>query len=1729
MTVMAGKSGRAQAFLRARFGVLGAVVVLGTVTAVTPVDAQAERVPVVAVEEVRTLELDDVGIVDPVGVAVTADGQSIYVVDAADQQVVVEVDYAEQKIGESPLAAELNAGDTLTLAPEGDAPVDVAPKGDPPEGAPNARSLGIESFQGASTDPATGEQYLGDADNNQVLVLDSSGELNRVLDLSSAGVGRLQDLAVAPSGDQTDDPDTLSLYVVDDGSDPATVKEITTMAVAEVAALAATDVASLVQTINTGTGINPNSPDSSGISWLTSSNQLVLSDSEVNEYSYFEDVNVWHMSTSGTVNSTGVTTDWSNEPTGLTVDNAGNRSFTTDDNDKTITEVLMGPDQLPGTADDTIVREFSTLGYGNSDPEDVTYDTTRGWLHIADGSNKEVFTIDPGPNGQFEGGNDDVITQWDTEVFGVRDPEGITYDPVNDSLTLVDYRDLMAAEFTVFGAEIRQIDISASNLAHPAGATWAPSSDGLSTNLWVVDRGTDGSSPRDGQLVELSVPTIGGPAEPEISVAPTSVSFGSVVLGTSGLATVTVTNVGSAPLSVTATTLGGADASSFAIDSGGGATTVGPGTSHNIGLSFSPTELRSYSATLTIDSDDTDEPSVVVPLSGDGVDVPPPSEEVTVEAVYQGGSISSAFVSSGSVSVTPQNLYLAVVTTKSHQDVVGVTGLGGTWTLLDTQCAGRSQTGITVYSTSDAVSSGVVTATLGGSPSNAAIAVVEYAGADQTTPFGTPQSANTNGSNGACAGGTDSNTYSVPVTTVGADSMVSSFVAIRNRTHSPGLGFTELVEFAQGSGGSAAGMAIQTQSVPSPTTVDVSGLISSSVDWAVVAVEVRGGPTGPPVPDIAANPGSLSFGPVVTGESGSASVTVSNDGTGPLSVSATTLGGADASLFSIDAGGGAFVLTPGSSQDIDLSFSPSALGSFSATLTIDSDDPDEPSLVVPLSGDGVSAPPPDITVNPTSVAFGSVVTGSSGSASVLVSNDGTGDLSVTATTLGGTDPSLFSIDAGGGAFTLAPGANRLIDLSFSPTALGSFSATLTIDSDDPDEPSVVVPLNGDGVDVPPPAEEVTVEAVYQGGSSGSAFVASPSVTVTPGNLYLAVVSSKRHEDVIGVSGLGGTWTLVDSQCGGRSQTGVTVYSTTSASSTGTVTATLGGAPTNTAIAVIEYAGADQASPLGTPQSANTNGSNGACAGGSDSSSYSLPLTTTTNDSMVTGFVGIRNKSHTPGAGFTELVEFTQGNGGGSAGLAIQTQSVPSPTTVDVAGTTNSNVDWAVIAVEVKGGPAGPPIPDIAVNPTSVAFAPVVTGSSGSATVTVTNEGTGSLSISSTSLGGADASLFSIDSGGGSVILGPGTSRDIDLSFSPTALGSFSATLTIDSDDPDEPSVVVPLSGDGVAAPPPDIAVSPGSVSFGSVVTGSSGSSSVLVSNDGSGSLSVSATTLGGTDASLFSIDGGGGAFVLAPSESRVIDLSFSPTALGSFSATLTIDSDDPDEPSVVVPLSGDGVDVPPPADEVTVEAVYQGGSSAVDTVSSAPVTATFGRLYLAAISTKSDKDVVAIDGLGATWQLIDAQCAGRSQTGMTLYATTDAGSSGVVTATLSSAPTNAVIAVIEYGGADTVTPLGSPVSANTNGLDGACGGGVDASSYSVPISTQTSNSMVTSFVAIRNRSHTEGAGFTELLDFTQGSGGGTAGMAVQTQLVPTPTSLNASGTTSSTVDFAVIAVEIRTG
>ena len=913
---------RARPRRRAALAVTAMVAMLAGTVVTGPLAGAAKPkshpLPSVAVDHVRTLELDDAGVIDPVGFTVSADGRRIYVVEAANRGVVAVVGAHETDEGtldlgspapERPaLAFDPTAGSVVVsgrgtdhlvelpvtpgtqrrAANQAELPADAFADGIaigadgtvhglagdrftsrpgrvPSDGKAREVDLGgvlVGEGRGVAVDPS-GNVYVGDPAGSQVVVLDQGGEPRRTLDLTGAGVENLRDIGVAPSGDSTDAAGTLSLYVVDErstseGTDlrmmeltagSTTAPTIMTMSVP------VTDTATAVQAVDTSSDISPPSPDPSGLAWMPEQERLLMADGEINEYSYYAGATLWTLDTGAppSVLDTGTTVGWSAEPTGVAFDAASNRMFVTDDNVKRIYEVQIGADGVPGTADDVVVRSFDTTAFGYDDPEDLVFDATRGWLHAVDGSNREVFTIDPGPNGVFQGGGDDVITQFDVHDDGVGDAEGIAYDPLHDTLTVIDYSGTTAVEYDLGGAVRRLIDLgNGSGLVHPAGATWAPSSSGSGTSLWVVDRGEDGEAFEDGKLIEFSVPPLGGQtAGPDVNVTPESVSFGSVETGSSVDSDVLVANVGSGPLSVTATTLSGPDAGLFSIVSGGGSFTLQPGQSRTVSVDFSPAAVGDFSASLTVASDDPDEAAVSTALSGSGVSEHPPTDEVTVTGTVQGGSTSQPSVSTGvPVSVDADRLYVTYVATKGYEDVTGVSGLGATWSPVASQCSGRNQTGISAFATTSASTSSLVTATLDGAPSNAAIAVVEYAGVDLDDPFGATSTVNTNGVAGACAGGTDSTTYSVDIS-VSAESMVVGAVATRHRLHDAGAGFVDRVEFTQGTGGSASGVAVEDKVVDADGPVTVDGALSGDADWSAIALEIRAAGTDPePLPTI---------------------------------------------------------------------------------------------------------------------------------------------------------------------------------------------------------------------------------------------------------------------------------------------------------------------------------------------------------------------------------------------------------------------------------------------------------------------------------------------------------------------------------------------------------------------------------------------------------------------------------------------------------------------------------------------------------------------------------------------------------------------------------------------------------------------------------------------------------------------------------------------------------------
>ena len=104
-------------------------------------------------------------------------------------------------------------------------------------------------------------------------------------------------------------------------------------------------------------------------------------------------------------------------------------------------------------------------------------------------------------------------------------------------------------------------------------------------------------------------------------------------------------------------------------------------------------------------------------------------------------------------------------------------------------------------------------------------------------------------------------------------------------------------------------------------------------------------------------------------------------------------------------------------------------------------------------------------------------------------------------------------------------------------------------------------------------------------------------------------------------------------------------------------------------------------------------------------------------------------------------------------------------------------------------------PDISVSLSPIGFGSVLIGSSGSQTLTVTNDGDADLIIGTITLGGTDAALFSIQNDNASgQTLTPGTSATLQVVFAPTSITYKSATLSITSNDPDESPLNVALDG-----------------------------------------------------------------------------------------------------------------------------------------------------------------------------------------------------------------------------------------------------------------------------------------------------------------------------------------------
>jgi hypothetical protein len=202
------------------------------------------------------------------------------------------------------------------------------------------------------------------------------------------------------------------------------------------------------------------------------------------------------------------------------------------------------------------------------------------------------------------------------------------------------------------------------------------------------------------------------------------------------------------------------------------------------------------------------------------------------------------------------------------------------------------------------------------------------------------------------------------------------------------------------------------------------------------------------VPTATLSPSSLTFPSTNAGSTSAAqTLTLTNTGTAALTIASIALGGTNPTDFAQTNNCGTS-LNAASSCTINVTFTPAlASTTYTATLTVtdNTGGVTGSTQTASLTGAGASPTPTPLAVlSPTSLTFPStVVSASSATQTITLSNPGNATLTGIAISLTGSNASSFSDTTTCGT-TLAAAASCSIAVTFKPTTTGSLTATLSV-------------------------------------------------------------------------------------------------------------------------------------------------------------------------------------------------------------------------------------------------------------------------------------------------------------------------------------------------------------------------------------------------------------------------------------------------------------------------------------------------------------------------------------------------------------------------------------------------------------------------------------------------------------------------------------------------------------
>jgi hypothetical protein len=415
-----------------------------------------------------------------------------------------------------------------------------------------------------------------------------------------------------------------------------------------------------------------------------------------------------------------------------------------------------------------------------------------------------------------------------------------------------------------------------------------------------------------------------------ITVSPAALNFGNLAVGTGSMQTVTITNDGTASLSIAKLAVTG---TGYTIGGLTAPTTIASGKSATLNVAFKATASGATTGVVTITSNADDSPTAV-PLNGDGV-----SASLTLSPTsINFGSVSLGTTSTQSVKITNSGSASATISAASVSGT-GVTLSG--LTIPTTLNAGKSASVTATFKpTSTSSESGAISIT--SSASSSALTADWTGSGSASTLSVTPASV----SFGSVTVGSDA-TQTIKLANSGSATITISKLT----TSGTGMSASGLsIPYTLGAGKSATFTA---QFKPtSASSVSGSIVLDSNASSTTSTIPLSGKGVASTVA-LTPSATSLSFGSVKVGSSATQSVTVTSSGNANVNIASVSVSGTG---FSLSGSGGAVTLTPDQSAQYTVNFNPKASGNATGTLTITSNAPNSP-LKISLSGSAPSASP----------------------------------------------------------------------------------------------------------------------------------------------------------------------------------------------------------------------------------------------------------------------------------------------------------------------------------------------------------------------------------------------------------------------------------------------------------------------------------------------------------------------------------------------------------------------------------------------------------------------------------------------------------------------------------------------------------------------------------------------------------------------------------------------------